>query len=322
MLLCVREKPFGPGPGFPSGARNPDEVKNVLIPMFRLLLAAVFVVLSGLPLRGQGDPAGVRKDIAFYADVMVNAVIPEHRERARSEMVARLEGLLGDPASASVSLDSIRGLSVLHGPDFRLVTWQHRVSDSLFQYGGFLQTPLRVTWLRDTRPFLNGSAYSVYTPDAWYGCLYYDLIPFEREGREYYILLGFHAQDGLFNTKLADVLDLSDGKVRLGVPVFTGQERPMTRLILDYADASTVTIRYDAELQALVHDHLETLPGIGPHGEPLPVADGSLEGWILRRGEWNYEEKMFDVILEKPPMTEERLERKEDRDILGRPKKQ
>jgi len=290
--------------------------------MIRFFLVLVLAALSGVSLRAQVDPAALRDDIAFYADAMVNAVLPAHRERARLELVDRLERLLAEPGSADISLDSIRGLAVLHGPDFRLVTWQHMVSDSVFQYGGFLQAGDRVTWLRDTRPFLNGSAYSVYTADAWYGCLYYDLIPFQRQGRSLFILLGFHAQDGLINTKVADVLDLADQKVRFGVPVFTGQERPRTRLILNYADASTVTIRYDEELHGLVHDHIETLPGVGPHGEPLPVSDGSLEGWILRDGDWVYEAKVYDVILEKPPMTEERMERKEDKDILGRPKKQ
>jgi hypothetical protein len=54
----------------------------------------------------------------------------------------------------------------------------------------------------------------------------------------------------------------------------------------------------------------------------MPVADGSLEGWILKDGDWIYQEKVFDIKMDKPPMTDERKDKKEDKDILGRPKKE
>lgn len=290
--------------------------------MIRLILFVGFTGLLHASLPGQASTAvDLRRDIAFYADVLVNAIVPAHRERARAGLVASLEQLLVRPESGAISLDSIRGLSVLHGPDFRLVTWSHMVSDSAFQYGGFLQQGSKVTWFTDNRPFLNGSAYSVYTPEAWYGCLYYELIPFSRNGQTFYILLGFHAQDQRVNTKVADVLDLSNGQIRLGAPVFTGRDRVQSRLMLTYADVSTVHIRYDPELNAIVHDHLQDLPGVGPRGEPLPVADGSLEGWLFTQGDWQYRAEVYDVDVKEPPMTEERKNRKEEKDILGRPKK-
>jgi hypothetical protein len=280
------------------------------------------LVLRAIPVFAQteNDVALLRGDIAFYADAMVNAMEPVHRGRARTAMEAKLETLLAMPDSYTISLDSIRGVSLLHADTFRIATWQHMVSDSVFEYGGFIQTPKRLTWLRDSRPFLKGSAWSTYTPDAWYGCLYYDIIPFRRDGETLYVLLGFHGQDKLVNTKVADVLAWRDGRASLGVPVFTGQDRPMARLMLTYADVSTVHIRYDQKLRAIVHEHLVNLPGVGPEGQALPVSDGSLEGWVLKKGNWEYVEEMYDVKVKEPPMLEDRKDRKEDRDILGRPK--
>src|SRR5690606_14521861 len=206
------------------------------------------------------DPGSLREEIAFYADVLVNAQTDAHRARAHRQLVGHLETWVAEPGSFEKSLDSISGLSVLHGDDFRLVSWQYRVTDSLYQYGGFFQSPERTVWFRDTRPFVNGAAFTTYSPEAWYGCLYYDMIPFERDGRKLYVLLGFHAQDRLTITTIADVLEIGNDQLRLGVPVFTGLERAQTRLLLHYADVSTVHIRYDAELGAIVHDHLQTLP--------------------------------------------------------------
>jgi hypothetical protein len=136
------------------------------------------------------------------------------------------------------------------------------------------------------------------------------------------MLLGFNAENSLLNTKVADVLDLSGPEPRLGLPVFTGKgEQPMTRVMITYADVSTAHMRYDPQLGGVIHDHLENLPGIGPKGESLPVSDGSLEAWILKKGNWVYEEKVYDIQMNEPPMTDDRKDRKEDKDIIGRPQK-
>jgi len=268
------------------------------------------------------DPKHLLDEIRFYADVMVNASSDHHRARAHDSLVNNMVTLLVLTPSYDISLDSIRGLSVLHGDGFRIVTWQWKVNLEEYKYGGFIQWPDRLVPFKDSRPFINGSSYSIYTPDLWYGALYYQLIPFDREGKKYYILLGFNAENSNMNTKVADVLDLTSKEVKFGVPVFVGQDEPMTRILLSYADVSTVHIRYDNELGGIIYDHLQDLPGVGSNGESMPVSDGSLVGWTLKDGNWNYQEEVYDVQVETPPMTDERKDKKEDKDILGRPRKQ
>ena len=274
--------------------------------------------LAGQPV----DTGPVMSEIAFYSDVMVNAVGDEHRARAYEKLNEALDTFLHIPGSYNLPLDSIPWIKVLQGETFRLVTYQWKVNNEEYKYGGFLQWPDKIVALKDNRPFLNGSLRSTYSPTSWYGALYYDIMPFEREGNTYYLLLGFNAENSVLNTKVADVLDLTGNEIKFGIPVFIGKEDPMTRLMVTYADVSTVHIRYDAGYGGLVHDHIENLQGVGANGESLPVSDGSLEGWKLKDGEWVYEEEAFDVQVEAPPMTEERKERKEEKDILGRPKKE
>jgi len=261
-------------------------------------------------------------EIGFYADVMVNASADEHRARAHDILASAMDSLLAMPDSYNIDLDSIKWLSVLHGDDFKIVTWQWKVNEEEYKYGGFIQWPTRLVTLKDTRPFINGSSYNTYTANAWYGALYYQIIPFNREGKKYYLLLGFNAENSSYNIKVADVLDLTGPEIKLGVPVFIGQDEPMTRILLSYADVSTVHIRYDTQLGGIIYDHLENLAGVGANGESMPVSDGSLEGWILTDGNWVYQEKVYDVKMDTPPMTDERKDKKEDKDILGRPKKQ
>ena len=260
-----------------------------------------------------------KKEIGFYADVATNAQESDHRVRAQEWLEIYLDSFFLAPNSYGESLDSIRGLSVLHGENFRIVTWQVRVSDDEYKYGGRIQWADRMVLLKDTRPFFNGATTASYSPGAWYGCLYYEIVPFELEKMTYYLLLGFHAQDHLVNTRVADILDLNGPEPRLGAPVFIGSEGPQTRLIFTYADATSARMNYDDRLKGIVHDHLVYLPGVGPEGEQLPVSDGSLEAWILKRGLWMYEEEVYDKTQKTPPMTDERKNRKEDKDILGRP---
>jgi len=289
----------------------------------RLYLLAVSL-LSISWLFGQSQELErLRDEIAFNADNAVNAQLDKHRIRSNERLVTLIDSFLLDTGSYAVSMDSIPWLSVLHGADFRLVTWQLRISDNEHKYSGFLQWADRVVWFKDKRPFINGSEYSIYTPSGWYGCLYYRIIPFESGGVKYYTLLGYNAEDRLISTKVADILDLSGDEPRLGLPVFIGNGEAKTRLLMTYGDISPARMLYDPQLQGIVHDHTESLPGIGPEGEALPVSDGSMEAWILQKGKWVYKEELYDEVkLTEPPFTDERKDRKEDKDILGRPKKE
>jgi hypothetical protein len=285
-------------------------------------LAVCLALSTGLYGQSQ-DLERLRDEIAFNADNAVNAQMDKHRIRSHERLVSLIDSFLLDAGSYAVSLDSIPWLSVLHGDGFRLVTWQLRVSDNEHKYAGFLQWPDRVVRLKDNRPFINGSEYSSYTPGGWYGCLYYNIIPFEASGVKYYALLGYNAEDKLISTKVADILDLSGDEPRFGLPVFKGSGEAKTRLLMTYGDISPARMLYDPQLPGIVHDHIESLPGIGPEGEALPVSDGSMEAWILQKGNWVYKEELYDEVKSaEPPFTDERKDWKEDKDILGRPKKE
>jgi len=288
----------------------------------RYILLAILCICIGKISAQNVDSKHLLDEIGFYADAMVNATADEHRARAHDSMVTAVNSFLAMPDSYTAPLDSIRWLSTLHGDGFRMVTWQWKVNEEEYKYGGFLQWPNKTVQLKDSRPFVNGSSFTTYSPNTWYGALYYEMIPFERNGKKYYILLGFNGENSSINTKVADVLDVTGDEIKLGVPVFVGKDEPMSRIVLSYADFSTVHIRYDKELNGIIYDHLQTLLGIGENGDAMPVADGSLEGWIFKNGDWNYEEKVYDVKVDTPPMGDDRKDRKEDKDILGRPRKQ
>jgi hypothetical protein len=302
---------------------NPLKDFSVITTMKRSVLTTVCLIVIRLALSGQAHSfEGLKGDIAYYSDMMVNADLDKHRIRADEALEMALDTFLSIKGSYNETLDSIPWLTIVHGNDFRIVTWQLKISTEEYKYGGFIQWEDRIVHLRDTRPFTNGSSFSTYTPAGWYGCMYYQIVPFQRDGVTYYALMGYNAENSSINTKVTDILDLTGAEPRLGLPVFIGKDEPMTRIMMTYADISNAHMGYDAKLGGIVHDHIESLAGIGPSGEPLPVSDGSMEGWILKKGNWVYQEKVYDVKQDEPPMSDDRRDRKEDKDILGRPKKQ
>ncbi len=281
----------------------------------------LIICIWGVGLSAQTPLATHLKDeISFYMDVTVHAAQGEHRIRANDALVASLDSFINLPGSFDLSLDSIPGLTILKGDGFRIISWQLKVSEEEYKYHCLMQWPDRVVRFKDSRPFVNGAEYTVYTPSSWYGCLYYSILPFEHEKQVYYLLLGFNAETSQLNTKIADILDLTGPEPRLGVPLFTSPESSKSRIIFTYADVSSAHLSYDKDLKGIVFDHLINMPGVGPEGEALPVSDGSLEAYILKKGTWNYETEVYDVEVKEPPMTDERKNRKEDKDILGRPK--
>ncbi len=290
--------------------------------MIRLFTLFGFCTFFNIALHSQiSDPKALVTEIAYYSDIVINAEDGTHRTRANEDLLANIDLFLNTPGSFHTSLDSISWLYVLHGNDFRLVSWQLRITNEEFKYGAFIQWEDRHVYFKDSRPFINGSAYTTYTPAAWYGAVYYKMIPFEREKMIYYILLGYNAENSLLNTKVADVLDLTSAQPLLGVPVFTGAGDPQTRLMVSYADISPARVQFDEKLNGILIDHVSTLAGVGPNGESLPIPDGSLDAWILKKGNWVFEEEVYDVKSKDPLMTKERKDKKEEKDIMGRPKK-
>lgn len=292
------------------------------MPMIKTFLVLIPVIFISLSLNGQVTSSldSMVREINFYADMVVNAEKSEHRQRAQVLLSEHFDQFLQTDGSFQFPLDSIPWLYVLHGDGFRLVSWQLCNSPESYTYHAFLQWSDRHVYFKDSRPFINGSAYTTFTPSAWYGAVYYDMRAFEKDKQMYYLLLGYNAENSLLNTKVVDVLDLSGPEPKLGVPVFTGGEETQTRVLVSYADIAPARVHYDESLKGVVIDHVSPVPGIGPGGETLPVPDGSLDAWVLKKGDWAYEAEVYDVKQKEPPMTRERENKAEEKDILGRPK--
>ena len=298
--------------------------KNIRFFVYLLLIGSASSTVSG-----QQTEEYILKDMAFYADAAMNSVKSEHRHRANDSVVVRFETIISNPASFRTSFESMPWISVLMSPDsaFRLYTWQLNQGDSLFTYYGYIQ--LRdgsYQRLTDNEPSLDLS-YAVLQRNQWRGARYYEIVPFDYKNSTAYLLLGFDAHSRWNRQKVAESMYFNSGEVEFGIPVF-GKEginfdrNGKCRLELTYSLETKAVLTYDTTLQMLVHDHFISFDGRFPGQGRTQVPDGSYEGYKLdASGHWIYKEKLFDQVMEKPPVDSSRLSPNVNRDLFGRKRK-
>lgn len=98
----------------------------------------------------------------------------------------------------------------------------------------------------------------VFTPDNWYGALYYDAIPFMQGGQKRYLILGLDYLSTTVSQKMVDVLVMdAEGGIRLGHPaiLLEGKE-PLPRKIYRFSGQVSMVLRYEPEHRSVVMDHL------------------------------------------------------------------
>ncbi len=260
-----------------------------------------------------------RAELSFYADALVNSSRPENRIRAAGEFYSRFKTYISTPESISNSFQDLPWLSVVTPADstFRVITWQVEENDA-FRYYGFIQflseEDLSHIELRDTRSL--NSEYAAYDKDTWYGSVYYGIQPFVTTDKKIiYIILGFNAHTKQINQRVADILTIQDSNLAFGMPLFFTNDTTevKSRILMEYADAASATMRFDREKELLIYDHV--IPINTPEG-PALVPDGSYHGFAYKKGMWHFIDTVFDVISEQPPGGREKESTK--RDLFGR----
>ncbi|MCC7505143.1 MAG: hypothetical protein IT259_07575 [Saprospiraceae bacterium] len=271
--------------------------------------------------------------LAILAFAVVNDSLETTRFGACRALITCLVRNLKAENSFNYPFSRLKSLSIMAPPDssFRIFTWQLFVNDSTYRYYGAIQInrgelelyPLidRSFEFEAPPPF-----YEKYSPERWYGALYYNLRQFDtREGRKY-LLFGFDAYSFFEKRKVIEVLHFdAKGKPVFGAEVFAnmpGRERgpQVSRLIFEYASDASVRVNWDEQYQMVLFDHL--IPMASPYGRGMAmVPDGSYDGLKLdKAGRWVWVDKVFNDVMEEAPRPEPILDDRKGKDITGKPK--
>jgi len=210
----------------------------------------------------------------------------------KNEMLSflKLEGAFTYPIS------KLKTIALLDSPDklVRIINWNLEYSDMSYSYCGFVmrwdedKEELKITELIDKVDPYTAKPTGVIDAKNWYGALYYKIIPIEYNGKIEYTLLGWDGGTTGSNFKIIDVLTFSGNNVKFGSPVFIKKKEVLKRVVFEYSDKSSMSLKYEDKYGRIVFDHLSpespTLAGVYSFYVPDFSYDAFLwenESWVL-----------------------------------------
>ncbi len=210
----------------------------------------------------------------------------------KNEMLSflKLEGAFTYPIS------KLKTIALLDSPDklVRIINWNLEYSDMSYSYCGFVmrwdedKEELKITELIDKVDPYTAKPTGVIDAKNWYGALYYKIIPIEYNSKIEYTLLGWDGGTTGSNFKIIDVLTFSGNNVKFGSPIFIKKKEVLKRVVFEYSDKSSMSLKYEDKYGRIVFDHLSpespTLAGVYSFYVPDFSYDAFLwenESWVL-----------------------------------------
>lgn len=270
-----------------------------------------------------GRLEAVEDSLGLLSYALVNDSLAENRFLAVRAFIPMLVNALKEPHSFDYPFSQLQAISIQYPADssFRVLTWQLYVDKEEYRYYGAIQmnTPeLQLFPLIDRSFELDGDLEQlVLSPEQWYGAVYYKIFTVTDGPTPHYLLFGFDGYSYFRKRKVIEVLTFADGQPVFGAPVFLApDEATRKRFVLEYSVEASVSCNYNEAHEMILYDHLQTINGNYGEG-PTQIPDGTYEGFVLKEGQWEYVEKVFNQILDEAPRPEPVLGG-EKRDILGR----
>lgn len=269
--------------------------------------------------------------LGLVSFLVINDSLPENRFASTKKLITTLVKALQVENSFSYPFSRMKTVSIQYPPDstFRVFTWQLYVDVDDYRYFGAIQmnsSELKLFPLIDRSAEVMNEEQIILSPEQWYGALYYNIRQFDTpDGGRKYLLFGFDGYSLWNKRKLIDVLSFQDGKAVFGAPVFvaqnpeTGEVSTKNRVVQEYSSESAYKLNFDETYGLILFDHL-ILAG-GNYGQgPAMVPDGSLEGYKLENGQWNWVDMVFHDVQEEAPRPEPILDDRPKGDIMGKKK--
>ncbi|MBL7942949.1 MAG: hypothetical protein JNM00_09290 [Flavobacteriales bacterium] len=125
--------------------------------------------------------------------------------------------------------------------------------------------------------------------EKWFGTLYYDVIPMgKKKKNDTYTLLGWQSKDNLTTRKVMDALTITGGQVRLGAPIFKTETGMQKRVIFEYSEQVSMSVKFHPKKKVIIIDHLApSSPAMtGIYADYGP--DGSYDAFSMVKGKWEY----------------------------------
>lgn len=192
----------------------------------------------------------------------------------------------------SYPFDKLYAISDLSSKDqdFRIITWELESENSEIKYYGI------VSYIFDNQNFTDIltdssdllSKWKTFTPNSWYGAMYYDLKVFNYRNQNLIVLLGIDRSKELVKQKVIEVIEFSEN-LKFGAEVFDDpEEKNAKRKIYTYAVEADMSIWFDLHEDKILLDHLSPLSDMHRGKYEYYVPDLSFDSFTFKKGLFHY----------------------------------
>ena len=275
-------------------------------------LAVSFLFLFSSYALGQSEE--INNPLAFYADVMSNASVAEHRSYASKMFSNLITERLNTADSFEDGLEDLPWVFVRYDDErkFRFISWQVEENDEEFKYAVFYQSNNgELSKLGNENIDLDRRAR--YVGSDIYPTIIHSIDSFE----DYYLISAYRQLPQGKVQKIIDVLTFEENKPVLGKSIFYENEQVLSgrghkRVILNYSSvaAASLNMNLEAEEKSIVYDHIIDVPGKLDGEGMVSVPDGTYEAYIHKgKDKWVYVSNLYEGLEYNPKTSSPPTER-------------
>lgn len=189
---------------------------------------------------------------------------------------------------------SLKSMGTISSPDkkFRFFNWNIEMDDHSQKYECLMLIydsrlkKYKTIEFKDNSMLLPPRPSNTLTSSNWYGALYYKIIPKKRGSKTYYTLLGYDGNNQTSTVKIIDALTISGTRVKLGAPIFMTDNGVEKRLFFEYSKMATMSLKYQANRDLIIMDHLAPeSPNLEGFKEYY-VPDLTYDAMAFQKGKW------------------------------------
>ena len=228
---------------------------------------------------------------------MIKSSDDKQRIAVNEQFIGMLDEAMAVKGFYEYPFSKVKTFGVISSPDksFRLITWNLPYDDGSSFYYCYLQhynkkkKALQTFELHDKSADISSPFVKSLDQFNWYGALYYSIIPFKRNGKRLYVVLGWDGISENITAKIIDVLWFTaSGKPKFGVSVFKMEKKTRKRVLFRYSSQAVMTLRYEEKNKRIVFDHLS--PSEPKYKDKFEYygPDLSYDALQLKRGKWQY----------------------------------
>jgi archaellin len=237
----------------------------------RYLQLIAFLILSVQFCQGQSpvDLEEMENKLAKAYNQLANSKDDAERDSASQSMRSIFQASLNDPRTFDFPFVKLKFSKITSADQkVRIYNWNQPKQDGTYKYYCFVQVKQKkkrkqevadVVWyeLMDNPKEPEKIESKFLNADKWLGALYYEITPLENNKKnDTYILLGWDGKDEMTTRKVLDAITITDNKVRLGAPVFKNEFSTDKRVIFEYSNEVSMSLKLYPKKRCIVFDHL------------------------------------------------------------------